>query len=63
RTCSVMRYPLILWIRYESVVCAPATPAAAERPERERPSERGGVISPEPAFSTYAFRPHFSPAT
>ncbi|ENU9547792.1 hypothetical protein ACE2E4_004935, partial [Salmonella enterica] len=59
RTCSVMRYPLILWIRYESVVCAPATPAAAERPERER----GGVISPEPAFSTYAFRPHFSPAT
>ncbi|EAB2325409.1 hypothetical protein D5X79_24855 [Salmonella enterica subsp. enterica] len=37
----------------------PATPAAVSRQERERPSERGGVISPEPAFSTYAPCPHF----
>ncbi|EDV1125601.1 hypothetical protein QF61_005049 [Salmonella enterica subsp. enterica] len=34
----------------------PATPAAAERQERERPSERGGVISSQPAFSTDARR-------
>ncbi|EDT9549271.1 hypothetical protein GP105_004193 [Salmonella enterica] len=34
------------------------TPATAERQERERPSERGGVISPEPAFSTDAPQPH-----
>ena len=32
-------------------ICVQATPAAAERPERQRPSERGGVISPEPPFS------------
>lgn len=29
----------------------------------QRPSERGGVISPEPAFSTDVPQPHFSPAT
>lgn len=58
RKCSVMPYPLNLWIRSESVVCVQATPAAAERQERERPSERGGVISPELAFSTDAPQPH-----
>ncbi|WP_214295136.1 hypothetical protein, partial [Escherichia coli] len=38
------------------------TPAAAERQERKRPSERGGVISSTPAFFTYALQLHFSPA-
>ncbi|WP_227507004.1 hypothetical protein, partial [Klebsiella quasipneumoniae] len=27
-------------------ICVQVTPAAAERQERQRPSERGGVISP-----------------
>ena len=50
-TCCMEPYPLTLWIHREPVVRAQATPAAAERPERQRPSERGGVISPEPPFS------------
>jgi len=29
----------------------------------QRPSERGGVISPLPAFRTYAPQQHFSPIT
>ncbi|ECI2071766.1 hypothetical protein AR866_24860 [Salmonella enterica subsp. enterica serovar Typhimurium] len=33
----------------------PVTPAAAERQERQRPSERGGVISPAQPLS--ALRP------
>lgn len=52
RTCSVVPYPLNQWIRFESVVCVQTTPAAAERQERERLSERGGVISSELTFAT-----------
>ncbi len=39
------------------------TPAAAERQERQRPSERGGVMSSLPACCTYVLQLHFSPAT
>ncbi|EOD6727838.1 hypothetical protein ACJ2NE_004966, partial [Salmonella enterica subsp. enterica serovar Newport] len=63
QTCSVVRYPLTLWIRSEPVMRVQATPAAVSRQERERPSERGGVISPEPVFSTDALPQPFSPAT
>ncbi|MCK2553258.1 hypothetical protein MZE23_22855, partial [Escherichia coli] len=39
------------------------TPAAAERQERKRPSERGGVISPQPPCSPVRPAAAFSPAT
>ena len=39
------------------------TPAAAERQERQRPSERGGVISSLLAYCTYAPESAFSPVT
>ncbi|EOY8363682.1 hypothetical protein AIT68_005327, partial [Salmonella enterica subsp. salamae] len=58
-TCSVVRYPLTLWIRSEPVMRVQVTPAAVSRQERER----GGVISPEPVFSTDALPQPFSPAT
>ncbi|ECG7386425.1 hypothetical protein FA825_23430 [Salmonella enterica subsp. enterica serovar Kentucky] len=37
------------------------TPAAAERQERKRPSERGGVISPQPSCSPVRPAAAFSP--
>ena len=63
RACCVAPYPLNLWISHDPVVCAQVTPAAAERPERQRPSERGGVISPEPPFSPVRPAAAFSPVT